>query len=85
MCLAGNEAEIIAALDALKKAREMREVADKWMNDDEVMAIDLNAEEARAVLDSRIVILEERCRKLGCHGPAPKANAADQVRIASQK
>lgn len=85
MCLAGNEAEIIAALDALKNARELRAKVDrteiKLRTDD----LDLSREEVAAVLDCRIGVLESKCRELGCHGPAPKADRGDSTRIVSSK
>lgn len=86
MCLAGNEATIIAVLDQLQKARALRTHihAAAKLGDTEIQ-VALSPEEALDVAENRVISLEARCRELGCHGPAPKADRGESTRIVSAK
>lgn len=89
MCLAGNEATMIETLNALNDAR-LQIV--QWSLDNVVpenagklRPILVTAEEGAEIIQSRILALEVRCRELGIHGPAPKADPGDQRRIVDAK
>lgn len=87
MCLASHADEIIETLRALKEAEAelVQWRGTGFGGGDGKGSIRVTHDEGTGVLERRMEALKARCRELGVHGPAPKANSADQVRIASQK
>lgn len=96
MCLAGNEATMIETLNALNDARlQLVQWTAPPTIDVTTLAFteDLNAprsmlvsrEEGVWILERRIAGYEAKCRELGIHGPAPKADPGDQRRIVDAK
>lgn len=88
VCLAGNEATMIEVLNALNDARLqlVQWEKDGHEPDDGLPhTVALSHKEGMQVFERRIADLEQRCRELGIHGPAPKADPGDQRRIVDAK
>lgn len=86
MCLSGNETTIIETLTALRDARELRaNFKLHGIVDSADSAIRLTDEEVAYILDARINAAEARCRELGCHGPAPKADPGESQLITNKR
>lgn len=88
MCLAGNEQTMIETLNALNDARLMlRQWGQDWPlpNCEVRKPIEVTYDEGIELLNARIWALETKCRELGIHGPAPKADPGDQRRIVDAK
>lgn len=84
MCLSGNEATMIETLQALN---DTRLALKQWLDaaNEGPRTIEVSYAEGFDILNARIANLEAKCRELGCHGPAPKADPGDQHRILAQR
>ncbi len=92
MCLNGQLETMIEVLTALNDASLMLK---QWKTVDvtnmsssdllELRPIEVTQQEGVRVIESRIETLEQKCRELGIHGPAPKADPGDQRRIVDAK
>lgn len=89
MCLAGNEQTMIETLNALNDARlqlvQWERDNPSGMAGDGLRSVQVSYAEGIELLNARIWALETKCRELGIHGPAPKADPGDQRRIVDAK
>ncbi len=89
MCLNGQLETMIEVLNALNDAKLQ---VNQWRADNPngtagsvLRPINVSYDEGIELLIARIFALEAKCRELGIHGPAPKADTGDSVRIVSAK
>jgi hypothetical protein len=88
MCLASADInDMIAVLVDLRDARNLVED----MNQPGLVQVDdsfletVSVEEAQHIAKRRVERLEARAKELGVFGPSPKADPAEQVRIAASR
>lgn len=86
MCLQDSIDAVLAAAKALKDAQnDVANFPPSKPDADGLYNFGLTWEEAQGLLRKRVRLAEARCREMGVHGPARKADPGDTQRILHQR